>query len=107
MTGERVALQSFVRSGNTFIRRYLEQITGVYTGADMDIERTFFSTMLGLLGENVTCDSNRVWITKTHHPQNLPNSTFFTADKMIVIARSPVDVIPSYATLANTFSHSL
>ena len=42
MTGFKVAFQSFPRSGNTFLRRYLEQITGVYTGADMAIEHTFF-----------------------------------------------------------------
>jgi len=42
MTGNRIAMQSFARSGNTFLRRYLEQITGVYTGADMNIKETFF-----------------------------------------------------------------
>ena len=42
LAGDRVAFQSFVRSGNTFLRRYLEEITGVYTGADMAIDHTFF-----------------------------------------------------------------
>ena len=65
---EAVAFQSFVRSGNTFLRRYLEQITGVFSGSDMLIELTFFEAQMGLLGNNVTCDSNRVWITKTHYP---------------------------------------
>ena len=51
MTGNRVALQSFCRSGNTFLRRFVEQITGVYTGSDMSIEYTFFEAMMGLAGE--------------------------------------------------------
>ncbi len=68
LTDNKVAFQSFVRSGNTFLRRYLEQITGVFTGADMNISHTFFEAMMGLLGQNITCDSNQVWVTKTHYP---------------------------------------
>ena len=41
-TSDAVALSSFVRSGNTFLRVYLEKITGVFTGNDMNRERTFF-----------------------------------------------------------------
>lgn len=84
------------------MRRYLEKITGVYTGSDMDISHTFFEAQMGLLGQGHTCDSNRVWITKTHYPQEVPVSTPFTANKMIVMARNPIDVIPSFANLVNT-----
>ena len=62
---------------------------------------------MGLLGQYVTCDSNLVWITKTHYPQDIPGSAPFSAQKMIVIARNPIDVIPSFANLVNTHSHSL
>ena len=41
LSGDRVAFQSFVRSGNTFLRKYLERITGVYTGEDRHIKRSF------------------------------------------------------------------
>ena len=34
---DKVSFCSFVRSGNTFLRWYLEQVTGVFTGADMNI----------------------------------------------------------------------
>jgi len=50
LVGEKVAFQSFVRSGNTFLRKYLEQVTGVFTGSDMDIGHTFFEAQMGLLG---------------------------------------------------------
>lgn len=107
MTGNRVALQSFVRSGNTFIRRYFEQVLGIVTGADMPIKITFFEAMMGLLGQDITSDSNLVWITKTHWPKHLPGTRNFTAEKAIVIARNPLDSIPSFANLMNTHSHSL
>ena len=107
MTGDRVAMQSFARSGNTFLRRYLEIISGIYTGADMNIKHTFFEAMMGLLGQNITSDSNLVWVTKTHYPHAIPGDKAFKAEKMIVIARNPLDVIPSFANLVNTHSHSL
>ena len=50
MQGNMVAFQSFPRTGNTFLRRFIEQITGVYTGADMNINITFHEAMMGLLG---------------------------------------------------------
>ena len=37
MRGNMVAFQSFPRCGNTFLRRFLENITGVFTGADMNM----------------------------------------------------------------------
>ena len=106
--GQRVAFQSFPRSGNTFLRSYLEKVTGVFTGADMDIDWTFMEACMGFLGQNITGDSNRIFITKTHEPGMTPaNPKPFTAQKMIVIARNPIDVIPSFALLKHTGSHSL
>ena len=55
-----------------------------------------------MLGHGVTCESNRVWITKTHFGDNTP----FKAHKMFIIARNPIDVIPSAGNFANTFFHS-
>ena len=92
---EHVAFQSLARSGNTFLRQYIEMVTGVYTGADMGIKMTVHEAMMGLLGQNITGESNRVWITKTHKPMDRPASKGFHASKMIVIARNPIDVIPS------------
>ena len=82
-------------------------ITGVYTGSDMSMKITFHETMMGLLGQNLSGDSNLVWITKTHKPLDGPSSLSFNASKMFVIARNPIDVMPSFANLINTGSHSL
>ena len=105
--GEHVAFQSAHRSGNTFLRQYLEMITGVFTGSDMSIDMTFHEAQMGFLGQNKTGESNQVWITKTHKPLDAPKCKSFHASKMFVIARNPIDVMPSFAHMVNTSSHSL
>jgi hypothetical protein len=40
MKGDRVAFASFPRTGNSFLRKILEQITGVFTGSDMPLMLT-------------------------------------------------------------------
>jgi hypothetical protein len=40
MIGNRVAFASFPRTGNSFLRKILEQVTGVFTGSDMIIKMT-------------------------------------------------------------------
>ena len=105
--GNAVALQSFPRSGNVMTRKFLESITGIYTGTDMTSMWTFFETMMGLLGQNIVADDNTVWVTKTHDPKARPDQPAFTANKIISIQRNPIDVIVSFAYLVNLNSHSL
>lgn len=73
----------------------------------MPIKITFFEAMMGLLGQHIACDSNLVWVTKTHWPVGSPGDLVFPAEKMMVIARNPIDVYPSFCNLMNTKSHSL
>jgi hypothetical protein len=40
MVGNRIALSSFPRTGNSFLRRFIEQCTGLYTGCDMFLHIT-------------------------------------------------------------------
>ena len=37
INGQYIAFESIARSGNSFLRRIIELITGVYTGSDMNI----------------------------------------------------------------------
>lgn len=39
LDGPTILLASYPRSGNTLIRKYLEQMTSVYTGSDCDRKR--------------------------------------------------------------------
>lgn len=71
MKGNVVAMMSFPRSGNTFLRRFLELCTGVFTGSDMNIKHTCSKQLMGMAGEQVVGD-NSVWITKTHHAMGSP-----------------------------------
>ena len=40
MKNNSVALASFPRTGNSFLRKIIEQVTGVFTGSDMPIDLT-------------------------------------------------------------------
>lgn len=62
----KVAFISFPRSGNTFLRKVCELLTGVTTGSDCPINFTVKLQMQGLKGENVQDDTT--WIVKTHSP---------------------------------------
>ena len=62
----RVAYATFPRTGNTFLRKYFENITGVFTGSEMAPPPSLQLLIPGMLGENVT--DQRVWIAKSHHP---------------------------------------
>ena len=107
MRGNMVAFQSFPRCGNTFLRRFVEQITGIHTGADMNIQHTFHEAMMGLLGQEHVFSERRIWIAKTHYPLQTGDECVFGAQKMFCVVRNPLDVIPSFAYLVHTRSHSL
>ena len=40
INGDKIAFQSFPRSGNSMLRKFLETVTGVHTGSDMPIDVT-------------------------------------------------------------------
>jgi hypothetical protein len=50
---EKVVLTSYPRSGNTLLRKYLEDITGIITGSDWDVKRKLNNDLIemGMLGE--------------------------------------------------------
>jgi hypothetical protein len=40
LSGFKIAYATFPRTGNTLLRKYIEEITGVATGADMSLDLT-------------------------------------------------------------------
>jgi len=106
MKGNVVALMSYPRSGNTFLRQFLERCTGIWTGSDMNLKHILPNQVMGMAGEQVVGD-NTVWVTKTHHALESPLATKFTANRQICIVRNPIDVFPSFLYLINSGSHSL
>ncbi|TNV78443.1 hypothetical protein FGO68_gene573 [Halteria grandinella] len=106
LSGFRTVFASFPRSGNSFLRRFLEQISGIHTGADVRVDGTLNLQMCGLIGEgHVGVDD--VWICKSHFALDQELCKEFTANKAIILFRNPLDVIISYTHLQNMASHSL
>ena len=68
MIGDRIAFSSWPRTGNSMTRNLVEAVTGVYTGADMDLPLTCAFHSMGMAGEIHTPEDRTVWITKTHFP---------------------------------------
>ena len=65
---DSILYASFMRSGNTLMRKYLENVTGIATGS---IYPNFYTMNFSLLaagfkGETHYDDS--VWLFKAHHP---------------------------------------
>ena len=71
-SSNKVALCSFPRSGNTFLRKYCELLTGINTGADNSLMINVILQMAGQLAEDTVDDS--VWIIKSHTPWCVPDS---------------------------------
>ena len=103
--GERVALASYPRSGNSLLRKLVEQATGVITGADTLPERTLSQALqrCGARGEGVIDD--RVWLVKTHYPERRGYAEI-QIDRAILLVRNPWDAIDSYFNMALTNDHA-
>ena len=100
IAGDKVCYMTYPRSGNTFLRKYLEIITGVTTGSE--IEASVWH--LPLIGENIVDDS--VWIIKSHGPiARVRTAEDFIMNKIIVLMRNPFAVIISMAHLCLNYSH--
>ena len=94
---------SFCRSGNTFLRKYLEMITMTPTGSEMPLTVAHGFQTMCMIGEQIVDD--RCWIIKTHHPiPKLPGNLDFTANKILICVRNPFDMLVSYCTFISTCS---
>ena len=67
MSGNRVALTSYPRSGNALVKKFLEAITGVTTGSEL--ARDILLQCAGFMGESHAA-TDRIWVSKSHHPMN-------------------------------------
>lgn len=67
---QKIAFNTFPRSGNSKLRRWIEQITGVTTGATVSLHTSTSLQCMGLKGEAIV--DERVWVVKAHHPALMP-----------------------------------
>ncbi len=101
-----VVLASYPRSGNTLLRRLLEEATGVITGSDTSplFKLSKSLTADGLQGEGVVDD--RVHIVKTHWPER-KGWRRFSSRRVILLLRNPFHAIESYFHMCLTNSHDM
>lgn len=92
-TGNKVAYMSYPRCGNSFLRKYLQLITGVATGADMSMEFDIDLQQTDFKGQETVNES--VWINKTHAPVCMYKPMIFNAHKIICCLRNPYDCVAS------------
>lgn len=102
---QKVAFCSFPRSGNTFLRRYIEMLTGITTGADNTLHVNVALQMQGMKGEDVVDDT--CWVIKSHSPWVMPEAPIFHANKAIVIVRNPLDTNLSWLHLVAMNNHAV
>lgn len=104
ISNNKICFNTMPRSGSSWLRRFIEQITGIATGASSSLHIATTLQNVGLKGEGVTDD--RCFVIKSTHPAWMPGSIKFSANKVLWLVRNPMDVICSSANQTNTFSHA-
>merc|ERR1711991_248340 len=101
----KTCLVSYPRSGNSFVRRKLEEVTGIITGSDSRPNRTLSKALLrcGFIGEGICDDS--VFIVKSHFPERL-GYRIFSSHKIVLLVRNPFAAIESYFHMGLTNTHN-
>jgi len=87
------------------MRRYIELLTGISTGADNTLNVVIDLQMQGLKGEDTVDDT--CWVIKSHSPWVMPDAPVFHANKCIVVVRNPLDSNISWLHLLAMNNHSV
>ena len=103
---EKVIVTSYSRSGNTLVRKYIQDITGIITGSDTDLRGRLCQYLIskGLKGEGKI--NNRVWCIKSHYPLR-ETVNMYNANKCVLIVRNPMDTVISLFNMVATRTHTL
>ena len=97
-----ITYTSYPRSGNTFLRKYFENITGIATGSDqlMKFVLNIALQFSGFKGEGIIKD--QCWINKTHFPLRFPMDKEFNTDCIVLATRNPLDSFYSFYNMMVT-----
>lgn len=101
-----ISYTSYPRSGNTFLRKYLENITGIATGSDqlMKFSLNVELQYSGFKGEGIV--KERCWINKTHFPFRTPMDHQYDTQVVLLAVRNPLDVFVSFFHMIGTQTHT-
>lgn len=103
---DQIIYASYLRSGNTFLRNFLESITGIVTGSTQPNTDSLNFALLasGLKGEGHI--GKDTLFVKTHYPLISPTVGSLTVKKAVVCVRNPIDTLASYFQFKLTYSHT-
>lgn len=97
---------TFPRVGNTMMRKYLENVTGITTGSEMTPALSVSIMYIGLKGESIT--DNTVWIAKSHAPlYSTGGANIVQTNQMFCCVRNILDVICSFFNFKHSFTQDL
>lgn len=103
--GQSVIYNSYPRMGQSFLRTYLQKITGIATGSEMSLSKTIDQQLNGFIAEEIVDAS--VWIKKSHWPIAFNGFQIQFGNKILVCVRNPFDTIVSFMNFVTTcFNHS-
>jgi hypothetical protein len=90
----QIGIFSYYRAGNTFIRKYLESLTGISTTSNMGLLNTMVFNLqyIGFKGEQLS-ETKRGWCVKSHYPFVYVNEKNLKANKALVVVRNPIDIV--------------
>lgn len=96
---------TYPRSGNSLMRKYFENLTGIATGSDMVMKHgpNVALQHCGFKGEGLMDD--RAWIKKSHYPIRFHFMKGFDAEAAVICTRNPLDISPSLFYLCFTWTH--
>jgi hypothetical protein len=100
-----VMYATYPRSGNSLMRKYFENLTGIATGSDMVMKHSpnVALQFCGFKGEGLM--DNRAWIKKSHYPIKFHFMKGFESEIAVICTRNPLDCSPSLFYLCFTLTH--
>lgn len=93
---------TYPRSGNSLMRKYFENVTGIATGSDMVLKHSPNVALqaCGFKGEGIVDDT--CWIRKSHYPFKFMFQQGFESEIAVICTRNPMDITPSFFNLIFT-----
>ena len=100
-----VMYATYPRSGNSLMRKYFENLTGIATGSDMVMKHSpnVALQFCGFKGEGLM--DSRAWIKKSHYPMKFHFMKGFESEIAVICTRNPRDISPSLFYLCFTVTH--
>lgn len=96
---------TYPRSGNSLMRKYFENLTGIATGSDMVMKHgpNVALQHCGFKGEGLM--DERAWIKKSHYPIKFHFMKGFESEIAVICTRNPLDISPSLFYLCFSWTH--